>query len=366
MAMKDTHRVVLLTMLIAGFAWMCDAFVDSYILHQGRFLDTLFFTITPLKLYMRSIFSGFIILAGLIIAHVITTRNRLVRVTEDSENRFRTLIDSTDDSIYLVNRDCAYLYMNRKHREWLGIPEGGFKGRNYSEFHPPLESEIFSKRINTVFSTGKSHQYEYKSPLNNKYYLQTFSPVKDSDGNITAVTIISKKIDSLKEVEKRLRTLSFTDELTDLYNRRGFFTAAEQQIKLAHRQSNRLVLIASDLDYLKRINDTYGHQEGDEALKETAKILQKTFRGSDIIARIGGDEFVVLAAETPETDFSKLISRLRTNMDIFNITAKKQYDISISAGVAYYHPDYPCSIDELLSRADTLMYAEKKNKKLTD
>ncbi|MGZ3568836.1 MAG: diguanylate cyclase, partial [Thermodesulfobacteriota bacterium] len=104
------------------------------------------------------------------------------------------------------------------------------------------------------------------------------------------------------EGEKVLLTLSLTDELTDLYNRRRFFVLAEQYLKLAIRSKKRLLLFYLDMDDLKSINDRFGHNDGDQALIALGSILKKTFRESDIIARIGGDEFVVLLESTDEND----------------------------------------------------------------
>ena len=100
-----------------------------------------------------------------------------------------------------------------------------------------------------------------------------------------------------KRMEEEIRSLSLTDELTGLYNRRGFTLLAEQEVKLAHRMNRTMLLFFCDVDNLKGINDTHGHAQGDLALKEVSAILKETFREADILARLGGDEFVVLAVD---------------------------------------------------------------------
>jgi PleD family two-component response regulator len=112
-------------------------------------------------------------------------------------------------------------------------------------------------------------------------------------------------------MQEQIRSLSLVDELTGLYNRRGFLTLASQQLKLAHRLKKRMLLVFADLDGMKRINDTLGHQEGDKALIEIAKILKETFRESDIIARLGGDEFVVLTLEKSVSSDDAITKRLQ-------------------------------------------------------
>ncbi len=163
-----------------------------------------------------------------------------------------------------------------------------------------------------------------------------------------------------KRTEETLRILSLADELTGLYNRRGFFTLAEQQLKIANRMKKKMLLLFADLDNLKWINDNLGHNEGDLALIEIAKILKKTFRESDFIARIGGDEFVVLAVESEEANAEFLTARLLESIRAYNSKRTRNYTLSISIGISRYDPEYPCSIDELLAKADRLMYKQKK------
>jgi len=161
--------------------------------------------------------------------------------------------------------------------------------------------------------------------------------------------------------EEVLLALSLTDELTGLYNRRRFFVLTEQYLKVAIRTKKRSLLLYIDMDDLKWINDYYGHHEGDHALIDLAGILKKTFRESDIIARIGGDEFVVLLESTIEND-EILITRLYENIKAYDDKGPRRYQLSISVGTAQFNPENPISIDELLSKADALMYAQKRKK----
>jgi diguanylate cyclase (GGDEF)-like protein len=162
--------------------------------------------------------------------------------------------------------------------------------------------------------------------------------------------------------EERLLVLSLTDELTDLYNRRRFFVLAEQSMKVAIRAKKRSLLLYVDMDDLKWINDHRGHNEGDQALIALASILKKTFRESDIIARIGGDEFVVLL-ESPDENDKMPITRLYENLRDYNAKTPQDYELSVSVGTASFDPEYPISIDQLLSKADAVMYAQKRERR---
>jgi len=159
----------------------------------------------------------------------------------------------------------------------------------------------------------------------------------------------------------QLRAMSLTDDLTGLYNRRGFLTLTEQQLKMADRTKTEKVLIFTDLDDLKQINDNLGHKAGDRALTDTAMILRQTFRDSDIIARMGGDEFTVFL--TTGVDAEGLPSRLKKNINDHNKKAERPYKISMSIGLTRYDPEKPCSVDELLATADSLMYKQKRDRK---
>ncbi len=162
--------------------------------------------------------------------------------------------------------------------------------------------------------------------------------------------------------QESLRVMSVTDELTGLANRRGFQTMAVKQLQLARRQKKGVYLLYADLDGLKEINDECGHQEGDAALVETANLLKTTFRESDIVARIGGDEFVVVPIGSTGDNIPAIVGRLMAHLAEVNAVRHKSYDLSLSVGVAYFDPEHPCTVDELLAAGDQFMYEEKKRK----
>jgi diguanylate cyclase (GGDEF)-like protein len=163
-------------------------------------------------------------------------------------------------------------------------------------------------------------------------------------------------------VVAELRAMSLVDELTGLYNRRGFLLLAQQQLKLADRMKRGVLLLFADLDGLKQINDTYGHHEGDLALIDAATILKASFRESDILARVGGDEFAIIAVEAQTEGVEILTARLQQRLDAHNAHAQRPYPLSISIGVARYDPDVPCTIDELMAQADRSMSARKHDR----
>lgn len=181
------------------------------------------------------------------------------------------------------------------------------------------------------------------------------------DGNLLARSL--RYAIERHRMSMALRSLSLVDELTGLYNRRGFLTLAVQQLKTAERLNQRMMLLFADLDDLKRINDNLGHGAGDMVLKETADVLRETFRESDIIARLGGDEFVVLVMATGGESGKAIADRLTDCLEAHNSGEGRTCRISLSMGIADYDPKLPCSIDELLEWADNRMYVQKKAKR---
>ena len=281
---------------------------------------------------------------------------------QESEEKYRSLVESTEDSIYLVDRNYNYLFMNKKHISRLGLSDYEYLGHPFSDFHSPDEIEWFIEKAKIVLNTGNSVIHEHKNLRDGRYFLLTLSPVKKEE-RVIAVTVVSKDITEYKDMEEDLRALSLTDELTGLYNRRGFFTLTDQLLKLARRQKQGIFMLYADIDNLKEINDTFGHKEGDMALIETADILKKNYRESDIIARIGGDEFVIIPIGTTGDNIDIITSRFEKSIEIYNSKSKREYNLSLSYGLAYYDPENPCSIDELLTQADKIMYEHKRHKK---
>ena len=159
-----------------------------------------------------------------------------------------------------------------------------------------------------------------------------------------------------------LQHLSLVDELTGLYNRHGFMTLTEQQFKISERTQLGLVLALADVDGLKMINDTFGHQEGDRALVAVADVLRTTFRRSDILGRFGGDEFIALAIAAAQESGQIIMQRLTRQLENRNAADPRPYRLSCSLGVALFEPSMKISLDELIEKADSALYEHKRQR----
>lgn len=165
-----------------------------------------------------------------------------------------------------------------------------------------------------------------------------------------------------QQAQLQLRSLSLLDELTGLHNRRGFISLAEQSLKLTSRQSVRSSLIFIDVDNLKYINDNFGHREGDYALQQIASLLRECFRESDIIGRLGGDEFCILLSHTGETGDHLVRKRLFQLIGRSNENSRRFYALSVSLGIVEVAG--PHDLEQQISRADALMYEHKRAKQI--
>ena len=167
----------------------------------------------------------------------------------------------------------------------------------------------------------------------------------------------------LESANERLRNMSLTDELTGLNNRRGFAILATGLLKFARRANHPICLMYIDMDSLKSINNTFGHTEGDMALTHFARILTETFRDSDVVARMGGDEFAVLTIDATEDGIATIRARLKSNVDAYNLVSVKGYALSFSLGVIQVNLNSTFTVESLLEEADKAMYEHKYGKK---
>ena len=310
-------------------------------------------------------------LAVLIVRNDFRVRQLTARALEVSESRFRAAADGSLDAFYVLRAvrdgagellDFEFVDLNARAESLLGHSRGAILGQRLCELIPANRSLGYVEKYRRVLETACVLEEEFEvtsSDYRAGWIHHQVVPLDDG------VAITSRDVTDRKRHEDALRALSLIDELTGLYNRRGFLTLAQQQLKLARRGHRELVLLFIDMDDFKEINDTYGHGEGDIALTRASEVLKHTFRDSDIIARLGGDEFVVLATDTGRIGSEIIISRLRSELCERNDRDGYPYRLSFSVGAARFDPDAPPSVEELLAAADAMLYEQKKHKRQT-
>jgi diguanylate cyclase (GGDEF)-like protein/PAS domain S-box-containing protein len=285
----------------------------------------------------------------LLTLHDITQRKQAEAALRASQRKYQQLVETMQEGLCIANVDGRILFVNPRMSEMLGCAPTDLLAQNLFGFlDRGWEDEIdvkFHRKDGGAF-----------------YATLTTSPILDDDGYSQGTLFGVIDITERRQMEDRLADLSLVDELTGLHNRRGFQFLARQELKVADRLKQRLALLYVDLDGMKRINDTWGHQTGDEAMRDTAQLLKSTLRASDVIARYGGDEFVGLVLETKENSDEDLLHRLTDNLKAYNLQTTRSYPLSLSFGITRYDPAQPCSLEALLEEGDRLMYAQKQQK----
>ena len=165
-----------------------------------------------------------------------------------------------------------------------------------------------------------------------------------------------------QRMQASLRSVALFDDLTGLYNRRGFLSFAEHNRKLSRRTGEGFALVFLDLDGLKQINDTLGHNQGNQALVEMAEVLKESFRQSDVLCRLGGDEFAVFMMDASADSTEIVRQRLSAKLQARSREPGRRFQLSFSIGILCCHPDEARPMEDLLAAADSLMYVEKKVK----
>jgi diguanylate cyclase (GGDEF)-like protein len=289
---------------------------------------------------------------------------KLTLLLIDSEKEFaktiRKILSNVKETTYEL------IYTNKLSHGLERLSHGGINLLLFDLFLPDSEGMETAIRIHDhsqdvpfiVFVSSENEDLGIKAVKNGA---QDYLIKEHIDSDLLARSV-RYSIDRYK-MESELRNLSWLDELTGLYNRRGFLTFASQVLRIARRSNVGAILLFVDLDNMKWINDSLGHIVGDKVLTQTADILRNSFRASDIVSRLSGDEFAVLAMGAEPKNISKVLSRLRKNIENFNKKEKRLYNISLSIGASYYNPQKPVSVEELIDNADKSMYNTKSKKK---
>jgi diguanylate cyclase (GGDEF)-like protein/PAS domain S-box-containing protein len=281
--------------------------------------------------------------------------SRVIAHLRDQEQRYRILLDESSDPIFSFDRDGQYLYINKAFATPFKKAPEEIIGKKIWDIFSKEEADKRFALVKWVFENGKTGVIEVRVPTPQKdlYFITTVKPIFDSDGEVSTVICISKEITDRKQMEEELRHLSTHDLLTGLYNR-NFFEVEMERIQKSRSQP--VAILLADLDGLKTINDTQGHQAGDELLRQVARNLNEVFRESDIIARIGGDEFAVLLPNTEPDTAHSLIERLRMKFS-------ESSDPTISISIGYSDNRKKNQLTEVMRDADDLMYREKESHK---
>lgn len=285
----------------------------------------------------------------------LTNHSQLIQLMTDGREtmgRIRELVDTEEaEADRLLSARQASLDASRQLSFLIGIV-----GMPLGLFASLLMVLLFTQRlVNRIRRTEDlARMLEEGMPLGEA------STSDDELGRLDQVLVRSGT--RVVELQDELRRMGTADSLTRLMNRRGFLPTAEHHLEMAKRTYMPTALMFLDLDGLKRVNDSLGHAAGDGMITEAAYVMRQTFRASDLIARMGGDEFCVLFTTESEATANAAVMRLQEAVLQANAQEGRPFELSFSTGVAMFDPEQPCSLDQLMATADERMYVNKRAK----
>ncbi len=279
----------------------------------------------------------------------------------EQKAHFEQLFANSIEGIALLDSDCRVIKTNSKFQEIFGYKSAEVKGKKIDSLITPAYIKDKALEFNKQVMKGKEFKKEVvrKKKDGTKINVSVHGFSVDLTKDKTGIYAVYNDITQRKKIENRIKYLSYNDELTDLYNRRYFDNELE---KMNNSRRRPISIIVGDLDRLKKINDTYGHSEGDRYLKSMAKILKHVVRDEDIVARLGGDEFAILLPETNKKSAVNVCNRIKE--ECAKLSDKREYPIPLNISLGYntIHSKgedlYTC-----LNKADKKMY-NKKGKSL--
>lgn len=291
----------------------------------------------------------------------VTEQKRSEREIRDSEQRYRSLFEQSMDAIYVVDYDGSNLRANPAWLELFGYTEDELETLNIADLYAnpedrtPLLRQIarsglvadevrFKKKDGTIFDCAR-----------------TVAARRDADGNIVSFQGIMRDVTEQKRAYDELARLARYDTLTGLLNRRAVLERLEDWLRHVQRYGGQFCVIMLDLDHFKQVNDEYGHQVGDHVLAQTADVLRKGVRQTEVVGRYGGEEFLVVLPHTDRKGARVVAERIRSRMEKTAMDNGRggTFAITVSLGIsAHQREDH---VDSLVRRADEALYTAKAN-----
>jgi diguanylate cyclase (GGDEF)-like protein/PAS domain S-box-containing protein len=292
----------------------------------------------------------------------IRAHERAEKELQGERDFLAAVLDSADTLILVLDSAGCILQINHAVEATLGYSSDDLRGRTFVSALPIKDvAARLRDELRRLGQGGGARSFESHWATSSGERLLvhgSLAPLRDDAGALSHVIVTASDITRRRALEDELRAMSLRDDMTGLYNRRGFALLAEQRLKDSRRSGSTLTVVYADVDHLKAINDGHGHSAGDIAIVTCAQALEKTFRESDIVSRIGGDEFVVLA-EGDERALDTMSRRLKSELDRRVADSGLRFPVSLTIGWASSPSPHRLSLDDLLEKADAFMYERK-------
>ncbi len=283
------------------------------------------------------------------------------------------IFDTVNIGLVVLDRDIKITYWNRWMAMHSGLPSEQILGEPLFDFFPHLNTNSFNKNCKTVLSFGnfaffsqKLHSFLFPfkpdSSFGYRFDLMqqscTMGPIRSTDNTISGLFMIIQDVTELATYEQKLVEMNTKDMLTGIYNRRFLDSRLKEECDRHHRYARALSLMMIDIDFFKKVNDTYGHQCGDHILKAVAEKASSIIRKTDVLARYGGEEFCCLLPETDAVAAEAVAENLRMQIEeMVSSFEGNQVAVTISLGISEINGDD--TPESLLKRADEALYEAK-------
>jgi diguanylate cyclase (GGDEF)-like protein/PAS domain S-box-containing protein len=302
------------------------------------------------------------------IARDVTERKIMEEKIRQSEERYRTIIEEMEEWYFESDHSGNILFCNDIFAKGMGYPREVLIGRNFRDFDKPENTDIIYKAFHQIYETGEPiinvfHEFNRSNGSSTAFVEFSIFPKRSLDGKILGFRGVGHDITERKRAEERIHYLATHDTLTNLPNRLMFNQLLNHAIETARRHKRQLAVLFLDLDRFKIVNDTLGHEAGDQLLQKIATRLRKKLRAVDIIARLGGDEFVILIEEISNPGQVTTVARTVLSTVMKPVTIMDQEcRVTASIGISIYPKD---GADEqsLMKNADIAMYFAKEEGK---
>jgi len=297
----------------------------------------------------------------------ITERKKIEEAMHQSEERYRNILESIQEGYFELDLAGNYTFVNEANCRFLGYTKEELVGMNYRQHTDEENAKKLYQPYRELYRTGKPIETleveSFRKDGIKVIYETSISLMRDSKGKSIGFRGVSRDITERKRAEEKIQYMATHDSLTELPNRLMFSQLINHAIQAARRYQRQFAVLFIDLDRFKVINDTMGHEAGDQLLQEIAIRLKQTMRTVDIVARLGGDEFVILIEEISDSSQAATVSRNILATIIKPITIKGQEcHITASIGISVFPKD---AEDEqsLMKNADIAMYLAKEEGK---
>ena len=280
---------------------------------------------------------------------------------------FKTIIEQSPLSIVITDLKGDIQYANSGFFDLTGYNFDELKGKNPRVLKSGIHVKGFYEEMWSVIEAGNNWRGEfYNKKKNGDYYWEEANifSILDKKGEKTSYVAIKADVTEKKKLEQRLNYFATIDDMTGVYNRRTGLVFLENHMALSDRNKKRLTICYMDINDLKMVNDEFGHDSGDELIKTSVNIFKKSLRTTDLMCRMGGDEFLVIFPETKLDESKIILKRIENFIEDHNTNSKINYSISVSMGVVEYESGSGMDSNKFISIADEIMYDNKQTMKL--